>query len=169
MAGFHSLRSVTLNEANTNTLAVSPTHLHRLRRGRGHKAAAMTTGARRHFAEVKSLVNEIEMPGGVAPVTQQLMEARRKDPKAQWFPEINVDIIGADRLRAGERKTAIEIFKLNLLAYPDSADAHDNLADAYWSLGQKKLARQHAEKALAMIDAHTMPFVIMVRYRAAAG
>jgi len=29
-----------------------------------------------------------------------------------------------------EIDTAIEIFKLNLLAYPDSADAHYNLADA---------------------------------------
>ena len=28
-------------------------------------------------------------------------------------------------------KAGIEIFKLNLLAYPDSADAHYNLADAY--------------------------------------
>ena len=53
--------------------------------------------------------------------------------------------------------TAIEIFKLNLLAYPDSADAHYNLADAYLKDGQKDLARQYAEKALAMIDSHKAP------------
>jgi tetratricopeptide (TPR) repeat protein len=52
---------------------------------------------------------------------------------------------------------AIEIFKLNLLAYPDSADAHYNLADAYLKAGQKGLARQYAEKALAMLDSHAAP------------
>ena len=56
-----------------------------------------------------------------------------------------------------EIKVGIEIFKLNLLAYPDSADAHYNLADAYLKDGQKDLARQYAEKALAMIDSHKAP------------
>src|SRR5262249_57805254 len=56
-----------------------------------------------------------------------------------------------------QRKRGIEIFKLNLLAYPDSADAHFNLADAYLKDGQKDLARQYAEKALALLDSHTAP------------
>ncbi len=118
-----------------------------------------------------AILNEIEMPGGVARVTQQLMEARRKDPNAQLWPEVNVDIIGEDHTReadvekkAGhlreaemEMRVGIEIFKLNLLAYPDSADAHYNLADAYLQVGDKALARQYAEKALAMIDSHAAP------------
>src|SRR6184192_1757389 len=101
-----------------------------------------------------AILNQIEMPGGVAQVTQQLMEARRKDPQVQLFPEITVDILASGHLREGDAKTAIEIFKLNLLAYPDSADAHYNLADAYLADGQKELARQYAEKALALLDSH---------------
>ena len=104
-----------------------------------------------------AILNQLWTSDGVARVTQQLMEARRKDPHAQLFPEINVDIIGEDHQRAGELKEAIDIFKLNLLAYPDSADAHYNLADAYLKNGQKDLARQYAEKALAMIDSHRAP------------
>jgi dienelactone hydrolase len=104
-----------------------------------------------------AILNQIRMPGGVAQVTQQLMEARRKDPQVQLWPEITVDIIGADHMRAGETKAAIEVFKLNLLAYPDSADAHNNLADAYLKDGQKDLARQYAEEALALLDSHTAP------------
>jgi hypothetical protein len=44
----------------------------------------------------------------------------------------------AGRLREAktELTAAIEIFKLNLLAYPDSADACGNLADAYLKGGQ---------------------------------
>jgi tetratricopeptide (TPR) repeat protein len=116
-------------------------------------------------------LNEIEMPGGIARVTQKLAEARRKDPTAQLWPEVNLDIIGEDHVReadaekkAGHRregelemKVGIEIFKLNVLAYPDSADAHYNLADAYLRVGDKALARQYAEKALAMIDSHKAP------------
>jgi tetratricopeptide (TPR) repeat protein len=118
-----------------------------------------------------AILNQIEMPGGVARVTQQLLETRRKDPKAQLWPEVNVDIIGEDHMReadaekkAGhlreaemEMKVGIEVFTLNLLAYPDSADAHYNLADAYLQIGEKALARQYAQKALAMIDSHAAP------------
>jgi tetratricopeptide (TPR) repeat protein/uncharacterized damage-inducible protein DinB len=117
------------------------------------------------------ILNQLWTSEGVARVMQQLREARRRDSQVQLWPEVNVDIIGADHLREGELerkashlreaetqiKAAIEIFKLNLLAYPDSADAHYNLADAYLKNGQKDLARQYAEKALAMIDSHRTP------------
>jgi tetratricopeptide (TPR) repeat protein len=117
------------------------------------------------------ILNQLAAPGGAAQVTQQLMQARKRDPQAQLFPEVSLDIIASGFLfqaetdkKAGhpreatmEMKTAIEVFKLNLLAYPDSADAHYNLADAYLKNGQNDLARQHAEKALAMIDSHKAP------------
>ena len=104
-----------------------------------------------------SVINQIQMPGGVAQVTQQLIEARRKDPDAQLFPEITVSTIGQDHMRAGEPKLAVEVLKLVLLAYPESADANDNLASAYLKDGQRDLARQHAEKALAILDAQKGP------------
>jgi tetratricopeptide (TPR) repeat protein len=104
-----------------------------------------------------AILNQLQMPGGAIQVTQQLMEARRKDPQTQLFPEVNVDIIASGYLREGETKEAIEVLKLNLLAYPDSADAHYNLADAYLKDGQKDLARTYVEKALAMLDSHAAP------------
>jgi len=103
------------------------------------------------------ILNQLQTPGGAAQVTQQLLDARRKDPRAQLWPEAAGDIIGEDYQRAGDFKNAIEIFKLNLLAYPDSADAHYNLADAYLADGQKDLARQYAQQALALLDSHKTP------------
>ena len=103
------------------------------------------------------ILDQIRTPGGVAQVTQQLTEARQKDPMVQLWPEGTVSIIGQDYLREGDTKAAIEIFKLNLLAYTDSADANDDLADGYLADGQKDLARQHAEKVLALLDAHKGP------------
>jgi hypothetical protein len=104
-----------------------------------------------------SVINQIQMSGGVAQVTQQLIEARRKDPDAQLFPEITVSTIGQDHMRAGEPKAAVEVLKLVLLAYPRSADANETIAEAYLADGQKELARQHAEKALALLDSHKLP------------
>jgi predicted Zn-dependent protease len=113
------------------------------------------------------ILNQIQMRGAIAQVTQQLTEARRRDPEVR-LPEITVSIIGQDHMRAGEPKLAVEVLKLNLRAYPESADPHQTLAEAYLADGQKNLARQHAEKALAILDSHTVPSVIVVRYGAAA-
>lgn len=103
------------------------------------------------------ILNQLQLPGGAAQVAQQLLDARRKDPQAQLWPEVAGDIIGEDFQRVGDVKNAIEVFKLNLVAYPDSADAHYNLADAYLADGQKDLARQYAEKALTLLDSHKAP------------
>jgi dienelactone hydrolase len=104
-----------------------------------------------------STINEIQTPGGAAKVAQQLIEARKTDVKAQLFPEITASIVGQDFMRAGDVKSGIDVFKLVVLAYPDSADAHDSLAGAYLKDGHKELARQHAEKALAILDTHQVP------------
>ncbi len=101
------------------------------------------------------ILDKLEWGGdaAVAEVTQRLQEARKKDPMVQLFPEADVDIIGEDYGRAGDFKTALDVFKLNLLAYPDSIDARSNVADAYVQLGQKELALPLAQEALAMLDA----------------
>ncbi len=104
-----------------------------------------------------SVINQIQMPGGVGQVRQQLIEARRKDQDAQLFPEITVSSIGQDHVRAGKPKLAVDVLKLVLLAYPESADANETLAEAYLADAQKELARQHAEKALALLDSHRLP------------
>jgi hypothetical protein len=49
------------------------------------------------------------------------------------------------------------VFKLNLLAYPESADANDDVADGYLADGQKDLARQYAERVLALLNSHAAP------------
>jgi formylglycine-generating enzyme required for sulfatase activity/dienelactone hydrolase len=105
------------------------------------------------------LLNKLEWGGsaGIAEVTQQLEAARKQDPEVQLFPEADVDIIGEDYDRAGDSKSAIQVFKLNLLAYPDSIDAHSNLMDAYMQDGQKGLARPLAEQVLKLLDEGKMP------------
>lgn len=103
-----------------------------------------------------AVINQIQM-GEVAQVTQQLIDAHRKDPDAQLFPEVTVSTIGQDHMRVNDNKSAIEVLKLLLLAYPESADANETIAEAYLADGQKDLAKQHAEKALAILDNKNIP------------
>jgi len=107
-------------------------------------------------AACAATINQLQS-GGADLVAQRLTEARQKDPQAQLFPEITAGIVGFDYMREGDLKSAIAVLKLVVLAYPDSADANGNLADAYLKDGQKDLAKQYAEKALAILDAHKVP------------
>jgi tetratricopeptide (TPR) repeat protein len=102
-------------------------------------------------------INQLQFASGANQVEQRLTEARKTDPQAQLFPEITASIVGQDFMRAGDVKSGIDVFKLIVVAYPDSADAHDNLAGAYLKDGQKTLARQHVEKALAILNDHKIP------------
>ncbi len=103
------------------------------------------------------LLADVEFNNDAAHAEQQLIEARKKDPRAQLWPEISMSIIAQDYQRAGDLKNAIAVFKLNLLAYPDSADANENLAEAYLADGEKELAREFAEKSLTQLGTPDIP------------
>ena len=95
--------------------------------------------------------------GGIAEVKQQLLQARKTDPEAQLFPEVTAESIGEDFQRDGDVKTALEIFKLVEIAYPQSADVQSDLADAHLANGEKDMARGHAQRALSLLDSHAAP------------
>jgi tetratricopeptide (TPR) repeat protein len=60
-------------------------------------------------------------------------------------------IIGTEgQLQAGKIREAIELFKLNVLAYPKSANTYDSLAEAYMLSGKRKLAIRNYEKSLEL-------------------
>lgn len=103
------------------------------------------------------LLNDVEFNGGARRAEQQLRDARDKDPQAQLWPEISMTTIAEGMLSDGHPKEAVQILELNLEAYPNSADIEDNLADAYLADAQKELARQHAAKALTLLDSHAAP------------
>jgi D-alanyl-D-alanine carboxypeptidase len=50
-------------------------------------------------------------------------------------------------------KDALVLFELNAWAHPQSANAHDSLADGYLATGDKESARQAIERAIALAPA----------------
>ena len=102
-----------------------------------------------------AILKLIDSPGGPEKAAQQLAAARQKDPKAKLWDEGLANVIGYEHLQEGDNKAAIEIFKLNANAFPDSANVYDSLSDAYLADGQKDLARENAKKALQMLATDT--------------
>jgi len=90
-------------------------------------------------------------PGGARKATQLLADARKSDPSATVIPEAILNQLGYEHLQEGDNAGAIEILKLNVAQFPKSANAYDSLGDAYLAAGQKELARENAEKAIAAL------------------
>jgi len=91
--------------------------------------------------------------GGATRAAQLFREARRRDPTAVLFPESMLNQLGYSRLQEGSADEAIDLFKLNVEAYPASANAQDSLADGYLARGQNDLALAAEERCLALLPA----------------
>jgi len=101
------------------------------------------------------ILEALDQPGGAAKVEKKLADARQNDPQATLFSEQIVNFVGYEHLQAGDTKGAIAIFKLNTVAYPNSPNTYDSLADGYLEDGQKDLALQNAKRALELLAADT--------------
>jgi hypothetical protein len=93
----------------------------------------------------------LDGPGGAGKAAAIYREAKQKDPNAYVFPENVLNLAGYEKLQGGATKDAVEIFKLNVEAYPQSANAQDSLGDGYLADGQKDLALAAAKKCLEML------------------
>jgi dienelactone hydrolase len=97
-----------------------------------------------------------DQPDGIGKAAAMFAEERRRDPKSQLFSEIVVNRIGYEHMLAGDHKGAIEIFKINVAAFPDSPNAYDSLGDGYLADGRKELARENAKKTLELLATDTV-------------
>ena len=88
--------------------------------------------------------------------TRQFRQARQRDRSVFLFPQSIVNQLAYTRLRSGEKDDAVELFKLNVEAFPASSNAYDSLADGYIALGQNDLALAAEEKCLELLPADTL-------------
>ncbi len=110
-----------------------------------------TTNGKGFTPSVERYLDLLDQPGGASKVARELRAARKRNPKAEGPPEATVNILGYERLQAGDAKDAVEIMKLNVEAHPDSPNAYDSLGDAYVAAGEKDLAVESAKKALQLL------------------
>jgi tetratricopeptide (TPR) repeat protein len=64
--------------------------------------------------------------------------------------ESDINAFGYSLLRRNEVNEAIAVFKLNVEAYPQSANAYDSLGEAFMVQGDKEKAIENYQKALTI-------------------
>jgi len=64
--------------------------------------------------------------------------------------ESSLNFIGYQMLQQGKTDQAIDVFKVNTQLYPQSANVHDSLGEAYMKAGKKDLAIQSYQKSLEL-------------------
>jgi hypothetical protein len=94
----------------------------------------------------------IDQPGGggADEVAKIILAGGRAGAEGAMFPEFIVNLLGYEHIQAGDIKGAVEILKLNAMAYPNSPNVYDSVSDAYLADGQKDMALQNAKKAVAL-------------------
>ena len=66
------------------------------------------------------------------------------------FREAQLNMLGYLLMRNQMNKEAVEIFKLNAQAYPESSNVYDSLAEGYLAIGDRKLAEENYQKSLEL-------------------
>jgi tetratricopeptide (TPR) repeat protein len=74
----------------------------------------------------------------------------RKAIEKDIMNQSSINQRGYEFLRQDNLRTAIAIFKGNVLAYPESANAYDSLGEAYLKNGDRELAIANYKKALGI-------------------
>ena len=88
------------------------------------------------------------MEKGIHAAIEQYHELKKTQPNAYNFGEYELNMLGYQLLWRDMNEAAIEMHKLNVQTYPDSANPYDSLADAYEASGEIELAIEAYEKAL---------------------
>jgi dienelactone hydrolase len=102
-------------------------------------------------------LERIDQPGGggADEIAKSIAAGGHGGAKTEMFPEFIVNLLGYEHLQAGDIKGAVEILKLNAMAYPDSPNVYDSMSDAYLADGQKDMALQNAKRAVELLAKDT--------------
>lgn len=87
---------------------------------------------------------------GIEAGLAEYRELKAKQSATYDFAEPELNTLGYRLMRTGKLKEALEIFKLNVEAYPKAFNTYDSLAEAYMNMNEKDLAVQNYKKSLEL-------------------
>ncbi len=92
---------------------------------------------------------------GAEAAVKQYYELKRTKPDVYDFGEPELNTLGYLLLRDQRVKEAVEIFKLNVAAYPEGFNTYDSLGEAYLAAGERELAIKNYKKSLELNPQNT--------------
>ena len=106
---------------------------------------------------IEKTINEKGIEAGIA--THRDLKAKQAATYDFTEPELNN--LGYQLMRAGKLKEAIEIFKLNVEAYPQGFNTYDSLAEAYMNANERELAITNYKKSLELNPNNTNAVAVL--------
>jgi tetratricopeptide (TPR) repeat protein len=97
---------------------------------------------------MKALQAELQK-SGFTQIPETLNQLKTKYAKVQ-LSENDLNAFGYSLMRKHKNLEAIEIFKLNTQLFPQSWNVYDSLGEAYFNIGNKKMAIQNYKKSLEL-------------------
>lgn len=86
---------------------------------------------------------------GIEAASARFNELRAKKEEYN-LSEQEMNMLGYEYLQSKKVREAIEVFKLNVAAFPESFNVYDSLGEAYAAAGEKDLAIKNYEKSLQL-------------------
>ena len=124
---------------------------------------SLTKGARKSISE--PLTHTI-MESGIEAAIEQYQDLKLNQPDAYSFDENDLNMLGYQLLWREMHEAAIEVHKLNIQAFPESANPFDSLGEAYEAYGENEIAIESYEKALELNPEMTSALEALKKLRA---
>ena len=134
----------------------------RLHIGEDRPSLAPEGAATARQAAFRDLGTILEQQGADA-AARRFRELRGHDPRS--VGEDLVNTLGYALLAKGNLSAAIQAFKLNIEAFPESFNAQDSLAEAYVDAGEIDLAILHYRRSVELNPGHSNGMEILERLR----
>ncbi len=85
---------------------------------------------------------------GIKTAVKLYQELKKEEYDSFDFAEFQLNTLGYTLLRSGKIDEAIEIFKLNIEAYPEAFNVYDSMGEAFMEKGETELAIENYKKSL---------------------
>lgn len=96
------------------------------------------------------VLSKLLINGKVQTAVATYEDLKKNHPDKYNFGEAQLNILGYQLLAAERNDEAIEIFKLNVSAFPEASNPYDSLGEAYMKAGQIDLAIENYEKSILL-------------------
>jgi CubicO group peptidase (beta-lactamase class C family) len=106
-------------------------------------------------ASIAPVLDKIIKEKGIEAAIAEYRDLKAKQAATYDFGENELNQLGYQLMRTDKVKEAVEIFKLNVEAYPQSSNTYDSLGEAYMNLDQRELAVTNYKKSLELNPKNT--------------
>src|SRR5215213_8480309 len=112
---------------------------------------------------IVSVLDKTIAEKGIDAGIAQYRDLKARQSATYDFSENELNRLGYQLLRSGKAREAIEIFKLNVEAYPQGFNTYDSLAEAYTTINERELAIQNYKKSLELNPNNTNATEVLKR------